>query len=224
MKVLFGSIIVDARGRLNGHVLKKTAFGNSMSALAMPRSAQLWKMNSALQRNVAIMRSWNFLTPLARSQWEEFANLNPLPNKFGVLRNISGRAMMVRCTQKYAFPAIGVVPVDVASNQNPPTEIVPLGVDGVSGKISWETSLLNETFQIVIYVQQVGNGNNVPLNNKWRRINNEVINSLGIKEGAGNVFSVCGAPRLNHRYFVKFQVINSTGWGTAEVVMPLAVD
>ena len=224
MKILFGSIIVDARGRLNGHVLKKTAFGNSMSALAMPRSTQIWKMNSALQRNVAIMRSWNFLTPLARAQWEEFAKLNPLPNKFGVLRNISGRAMMVRCTQKYSFPAIGVVPVDVASNQNPPTEIVPLGVDGVSGLISWETSLLSDTFQIVIYVQQVGNGNNVPLSNKWRRINNEVINSLGIKTGAGNVFAVCGAPRINHRYFVKFQVINSTGWGTAEVVMPLAVD
>lgn len=224
MKVLFGSIIVDARGRLNGHVLKKTAFGNSMTALAMPRSTQIWKMNTALQRNVAIMRSWNFLTPLARSQWEEFAKLNPLPNKFGVLRNISGRAMMVRCTQKYKFPEIAQVPVDIASNQNPPSEIVPLGVDGVTGLISWETSLLEDTFQIVVYVQQVSNTNSVPLSNKWRRINNLVINSLGIREGAGDVFSVCGTPRLHHRYFVKFQVINSTGWGTAEVVMPLAVD
>lgn len=224
MKILFGSIVVDARGRLNGHVFKKTAFGNSISALALPRNSQQWQSNSALQRNVAIMRSWNFLTPLAQLQWAQFASQNPLRNKFGVLRNISGRAMMVRCTQKYSFPAIAVVPVDVASNQNPPTEIVPLGVDAETGLISWETSLITDTFQIVIYVQQVGSGNNVPLTNKWKRINNEVINALGIKTGAGNVFSVCGAPRVNHRYFVKFQVINSTGWGTSEVSMPLAVD
>lgn len=224
MKILFGSLVVDARGRLNGHVLKKTAFGNSMTALALPRNKNNWMLNPQLQRNVAILRGWNLLTTTQQLQWMAFAQANPIRNSFGVLRNISGRAMYVKCTQLYSFPEIGTVPVDIASNVNPPTEILPLGVDGSTGLITWETALLSETFQLVIYVQQIQSSRNTPMGNKWKRINNLVINSIGLTTGAGNVFSAVGSPRINHRYFVKFLVINSTGWGVAEFTMPLTVD
>ena len=224
MKILFGSVVVDARGRLNGHVFKKTAFGSSISALALPRNRKQWQQNSALPRNAAIMQGWNKLTPLQKSQWQAFAVANPLPNEFGVLRSISAKSMFVRCTNLYAFPAIGTVPVDIASNVNPPTEVLPLGVDGVTGRISWETSLLSETFQLVIYVQQVPIGNSVPRQNKWRRIDNLIINSIGITTGLKNIFETVGVPRAGFRYFVRYRVINSTGWGRAEFQMPLAVD
>lgn len=224
MKILFGSIVVDARGRLNGHVFKKTAFGNSITALALPRNRSQWQQNTALPRNTAIMQGWNKLTPLQKSQWQAFAVANPLPNAFGVLRTINAKAMFTRCTNLYAFPAIGTVPVDVASNINPPTEVIPLGVDGETGRISWETTLLTDTFQLVIYVQQVPSGNGVPRGNKWRRIDNLVINSLGITTGAKNIFDTVGIPRSGFRYFVKYRVINSTGWGRAEFQIPLAVD
>lgn len=224
MKILFGAVVVDARGRLNGHVFKKTAFGNSITALALPRSKNNWTQNVALSRNVAILQGWNKLTPLAKSQWAAFAQANPLTNSFGVLRALNAKAMYTKCTHMYSYPEIDVVPVDVASNINPPCEIVPLGVDGETGFLSWETSLISDTFQLVVYVQQVPNGNQVPRGNKWRRVNNQIINSVGITTGNYNIFNTVGAPRSGYRYFIKFRIINQTGWGNAVFEMPLAVD
>lgn len=224
MKILFGSIVVDARGRLNGHVFKKTQFGNSISALALPKNKNQWMLNSALQRNVAILRGWSTLTLLAKQQWAAFANANPITNQFGVLRNISAKSMYVKCTHMYSYPEIGVVPVDVASNVNPPCEIIPLGVSATTGKITYETSLITTNFQMVVYVQQIPNGNLVPRGNKWRRCPNVLINSIGLTTDTYNIFSLVGQPRAGYRYYIKYRIINSTGWGNAVFEMPLAVD
>lgn len=223
MKILFGSIVVDARGRLNGHVFKKTAFGNSITALALPRSQTSWKSNSALHRNVAILREYDKLTELQKSQWREFAVANPLRNSFGVARVISARAMFVKCAQMYRFPSIDIPAADILSNVNPPSSVTAISVAAATGFITWNTTLINEQFQIVIYLQQAPAGNQVPLTNRWRRIENHIISSLGNSTPAVSIFPVVGAPRLNHRYFVRYKIVNASGWGTAEFSQPLSI-
>ena len=42
---------------------KKTAFGNSVSALALPRSRNAWQTNKATQRNAWLFGQWTSLSP-----------------------------------------------------------------------------------------------------------------------------------------------------------------
>ena len=224
MKILFGSIVTDARGRLNGHVFKKTQFGHSISRLGLPRNRNKWQQNKQVSQMARILALWSTTHESAKQDWRTFAQQNPLPNAFGVLRNIGGRAMQSKLAWQFAFPAVVSPAEDILHNVVPPAEIAVLGVSASTGLISFEYFENVGTVILNIYVQRTNNAVLSPPPNAWQRIPNLQIASAGVHTSAFDIRTILGPDLANGKLWVKFRLCNDCGWGNQVFTNVLTVD
>jgi len=223
MKVLFGSIVVDARGRLNGHVFRKTAFGNSVTALALPRGRDTNYQNPQLNVMGQILRQWSELDEIDRTLWNAFAMANPIPNEFGVTRNIGGKAMFVRLTWGYDYPGVTAPPIDQLHNEVPANLLENFSVASATGFISFDVSVYAGEMVLAMYVQSTNNAVQSPPANKWRRIPNFQIVSAGSKTTSFDIRQITGINLSSKKTWVRVKLFNEYGWGNAEIIVPLSV-
>lgn len=224
MKILFGSIVTDARGRLNGHVFKKTQFGNSISRLGLPRNRYKWQQNKQVSQMARVLALWSQTHASERQQWRAFAQLNPLPNAFGVLRNIGGRAMQAKLAWQFSFPEALSPEEDTLHNVVPPAEIAVLGVSASTGQISFDYLTNVGVVILNIYVQRTNNSVLSPPQNAWQRIPNLQIASAGVHTSAFDIRTVLGSDLNNGKLWVKFRLCNECGWGNQIFSNVLTID
>lgn len=223
MKILFGSIVTDARGRLNGHVFKKTQFGNSITALGLPRNRYLWQQNPAMQRNVAMLAYWNTLSEADKNLANVFSAQNPQRNKFGVLVNIGGRAMLVKLSNNISYPAVEMShPLDWNSVVGS-VDVAFQDISGSTGFLSFETSAQTNDFEFKIYVQRTPRSRITANQNRWRRIRNQIIDGDGLYTVNQNIFALVGSPSSAYNYWVKIVKCNTSGYEgeTISSVVPI---
>lgn len=224
MKILFGSIVVDARGRLNGHVFKKTATGHAVTKLALPRNRNQWQQNRSLSQLAKVLAHFKTLNSTDRAIWAEFAEKNPLPNKFGIPVNIGARAMYQRVAFGYSYPLSTYPLTNRITALIPPTEVAVLGVDYANGRISFDVYDYTNPIIINIWVQQTHMSVSSPPSNKWRRIPNLNITKDGVTTSTSNIKHVLLHDLNERKNWVKFQICNEYGFGTYNHIAQLAVD
>ena len=91
-----GAIITDIAGSIGGTTLKRNGsykvIMNKSSGTAYSRSYN----NPSLQYLPFIFKSWSRLDDAEKKAWKEQALLYTFPDKFGTLRNLSGRQLFVK--------------------------------------------------------------------------------------------------------------------------------
>lgn len=224
MKILFGSIVVDARGRLNGHVFKKTATGHAITKLALPRNREKWQQNKQLGAMAKVLARWKYLNDRDRAVVNSFAEANPIPNKFGIPVNIGGRAMYQRLAFGYNYPVTLYPLINKLSSKIPASEVAVLGVNPTTGNISFDVLDFNAPLILNIWVQQTGLATLSPPSNKWRRIPNLNISDGGVSTSNADIRDVLLFPLATHKNWVKFQICNTSGFGLYNNVAVLTVD
>lgn len=224
MKILFGSIVVDARGRLNGHVFKKTATGHAITKLALPRNREKWQQNSQVGQMAKVLAHWKSLNENDRKIVNDFAAANPLPNKFGVPVNIGGRAMYQRVAFGFDFPVTTFPLVNRLSALIPTTEVSVLGVLDTTGEISFGVIDYTATVILNIWVQQTSFETLSPPPNKWRRIPNLLITQRGVTTSPADIRDVLLHELTARKNWVKFQICNEHGFGLYNHIAVLTVD
>lgn len=224
MKILFGSIVVDARGRLNGHVFKKTATGHAITKLALPRNREKWMQNRHLGSMAKVLAHYKTLNPRDRAKWIDFADKNPLPNKFGVPVNIGARAMYQKVAFGYSFPVTAYPLGNRLSSLIPTTAINALGIDGSNGRISFDVTEFTAAFILNIWVQQTNFAASSPTQNGWRRLPNLLVTSAGVVTSNNDARKVLLFDLNERTTWVKYQVCNDIGFGLYNHIQRLTVD
>ena len=91
-----GAIITDIAGSIGGTTLKRNraykVIMNKSSGTPYSRSYN----NPSLQYLPFIFKSWSLLSDAEKAAWKEQALLYTFPDKFGTLRNLSGRQLFVK--------------------------------------------------------------------------------------------------------------------------------
>ena len=91
-----GAIITDIAGSIGGTTLKRNGGSkvimNKSSGTPYSRSYN----NPSLQYLPFIFKSWSRLSDDVKAAWDEQALLFTFPDKFGTLRNLSGRQLFVK--------------------------------------------------------------------------------------------------------------------------------
>jgi hypothetical protein len=96
-KVKFGSIITDSRGKIAGHALKWSRFGNVLLTKPSPTKRLTSHRSLAHVRFAEFSRSWwATLTPTQRTGWRELAADNPYSNVWGDEFPLSGLAYYIK--------------------------------------------------------------------------------------------------------------------------------
>src|SRR5690606_15286840 len=108
---------------------------------ALPRGRDTNYQNPQLNVMGQILRQWSELDEIDRTLWNAFAMANPIPNEFGVTRNIGGKAMFVRLTWGYDYPGVTAPPIDQLHNEVPANLLENFSVASATGFISFDVSV-----------------------------------------------------------------------------------
>jgi hypothetical protein len=90
MKTKFGSIIVDGRGKIGGHVASKNRGGSYIRTKVTPANAQTSFQNSVRNLFTELSQAWRGLTQAQRDAWNAAVSDYSRTDIFGDIRNPSG--------------------------------------------------------------------------------------------------------------------------------------
>jgi len=90
MKAKFGSIVVDGRGKLGGHVYSKNRSGAYVRTKVTPVNPQTTSQLGARSRFTALSQGWRGLTQTVRDAWNSAVSDFQTTDIFGDLKNPTG--------------------------------------------------------------------------------------------------------------------------------------
>lgn len=96
MKVKFGSLIVDGRGKIGGHVASKNRGGAYLRTKVTPVNPQTSYQADARNRITTYSQGWRGLTESQRTAWNAAVSNFQKTDIFGDLKNPSGLNLYVR--------------------------------------------------------------------------------------------------------------------------------
>lgn len=96
MKIKFGSIIVDGRGKVGGHVMSKNRSGNYMRTKVTPSNPNTSFQASVRSILTGLSQGWRGLTQAARDSWNNAVSDYSGTDIFGDIKNPSGINLYVK--------------------------------------------------------------------------------------------------------------------------------
>jgi len=96
MKIKFGSIITDGRGKIGGHVATKNRGGAVLRTKVTPSNAQSASQGAIRNRFTGLAQAWRGLTQEQRDAWDSAVASYSRTDIFGDLRNPSGANLYQR--------------------------------------------------------------------------------------------------------------------------------
>ena len=113
MKMKFGAIITDGRGKIGGHVASKNRGGAYLRTKVTPANAQTSFQNAVRATFTNLAQAWRGLTQAQRDAWNAAVNDFARTNIFGDLINPSGINLYQRLNNN-------LISIGEAALTNPP--------------------------------------------------------------------------------------------------------
>ena len=113
MKIKWGALVVDGRGKLGGHVAAKNKSGNYLRTKVTPTNPNTMYQSAVRALFGAISQAWSGLSDSARLGWNAAVDQWQRTDIFGDLKNPSGKALFQRLNnqaQIAGYPAVTTVP------------------------------------------------------------------------------------------------------------------
>lgn len=121
MKALFGSLLVDGRGKLGGHVYSKNRGGSYVRTKVTPVNPQSAAQSGVRNNFTSIAQSWRALTPAQIAAWNSAVENFKTTNVFGSLKTPSGMNLYMRLNRNLHT-------ISAASISDPPAPSTTTGV------------------------------------------------------------------------------------------------
>jgi hypothetical protein len=110
MKAKFGSIVVDGRGKLGGHVASKNRAGSYFRTKVTPANPNTSYQSTVRNRLSNLSTAWKALDAAERIAWNDAVEQYKTTDIFGDLKNPSGFNLFQRLNNNLA--QIGVAQID----------------------------------------------------------------------------------------------------------------
>ena len=106
MKVNYGAVIVDGRGKLGGHVSQRNFYGNIFRTKTTPINRSTVRQQNRRVSLSELSKEWATLTDDQRIGWRNFAKTNPVTDIFGSAMKLTGFNMF--CKVNLNFDTVGL--------------------------------------------------------------------------------------------------------------------
>ena len=211
-QIQFGAIVVDARGKIGGQVFRKTATGHSLQRKANQSKNARVGRTAQFQKLVSSLRQYSTLTAVERQTLTDFAQLHPLPNKFGVLRTIPARAMFQKLNANLLTAGLGEVDVRYLSSELPNVVFDSISYNNSKQEFEFIANAPKYPFYVRVYYA-LTQGNALSVDESKKRllsVKNVTSGSIGGVPIPADVNSTIGS--WNGSVFWGLQVMNGSGW------------
>lgn len=225
MKIKFGSIVTDGRGKLGGHVYSKNRGGNYIRTNIIPTNPQTQEQMQARGLFGSISANWRNLSDQEREQWRSFAEANPYHDIFGDSKMLTGNSAYVRSNMNLSVAQLAQIETPFDAKEDATAIINRL-------LIYWDDQITPESlkFQIsFLGLDTDGMGDSkvvihatapFPASQRFAKNRYRVLTSLYDNELTNNVdigetyFEKYGRPAEGMRIAIKLVHVKSNGLST----------
>jgi len=109
MKAKFGSIVVDGRGKLGGHVYSKNRSGAYVRTKVTPTNPQTASQTAVRNRLTSFSQGWRGLTEAQRDAWNNAVTDFAKTDVFGDIKNPTGLNLYVGLNSNLAQVGVGAI-------------------------------------------------------------------------------------------------------------------
>ena len=129
--IKFGPMVSEASGKIGGSVYARNRGGAYVRDWTKPLKSTSPAALAAKSRLAAYSQAWQALTDAQRASWKAWAAANPVINRLGESRVLSGNQAYVQING--VLGAIGSATVSVPPTGTAPASLITLAADGDIG-------------------------------------------------------------------------------------------
>lgn len=111
MKIKFGAIVVDGRGKIGGHVMSKNRAGSYMRTKVTPSNPQTSYQSGVRNVFATLSAAWRSLTALAIAAWNSAVGDYKNTNIFGDVKHPSGFNLYQKLNNNLSQIGIAAIPL-----------------------------------------------------------------------------------------------------------------
>ena len=223
MKLKFGAIVTDGRGKIGGHVASKNRSGAYLRTKVTPSNPNTVAQAQARSILASLSQTWQTLTESQRSGWNDAVKEWGTTDIFGDIKKPSGINLFVKLNANLisvGYPTLSDVPskMEVPSVVISSANLIILG-DDIG--INFDSSAANGIRALVRATPTLSNGVSF-VKSQFRVIGSEVVvgNNLTIIGAYGAKF---GVPLVGANVYASVQFVLPNGQKTTEQKVKLQV-
>lgn len=211
MKIKWGALVVDGRGKLGGHVAAQNKGGSYLRTKVTPSNPQSTFQTGVRNLFGSISAGWSALTASQRAAWNNAVDDWKRTNIFGDLKLPSGKALYQRLNQQaqvVGYPALTTPP---AKEDIPASNVTAVAIDTSANTIT-ATGLYNGTAATVQYFSSgVVSAGTSFVKNLMRVFGHSGGSAYDPSTAYTDYVARFGAPAPGEKIFIGFKIILDTG-------------
>lgn len=211
MKIKWGALVVDGRGKLGGHVAAQNKGGSYLRTKVTPSNPQSTFQTGVRNLFGSISAGWSALTAEQRSAWNNAVDSWKRTNIFGDLKLPSGKALYQRLNQQaqvVGYPALNLPPV---KEDLPASNVTAVAIDTTAETIA-ATGLYNGTAATVQYFSSgVVSAGTSFVKNLMRVVGDSGGAAYDPSQAFADYEARFGTPGTGEKIFIGFKIVLPTG-------------
>ena len=223
MKLKFGAIVTDGRGKIGGHVASKNRAGAYLRTKVTPSNPNTVAQAQARGILASLSQTWQTLTDSQRSGWNDAVKEWGTTDIFGDIKKPSGINLFVKLNANLisvGYPQL----LDVPQKMEVPNVIISSGYLVVSNDelgINFDSSAANGFRALVRATPTLSNGVSF-VKSQFRVIGNDVVvgNNMSLQGAYGAKF---GVPFVGANIYANVQFVLHNGQKTTEQKVKIQV-
>lgn len=223
MKIKWGALVVDGRGKLGGHVAAQNRGGSYLRTKVTPSNPQSTFQTGVRNLFGSISAGWSDLTADQRNAWNNAVDSWKKTNIFGDLKIPSGKALYQRLNQQaqvVGYPVLSLPPV---KEDIPPSNVTAVAID-TTGETITATGLYNGTNATVqVFSSGVVSAGTNFVKNLMRMIGHSGGAAYSPTDVYDDYVARFGTPSSGEKIFIGFKVVLPTGQASPMQVIEASV-
>jgi hypothetical protein len=223
MKMKFGAIVTDGRGKIGGHVASKNRGGAYLRTKVTPSNPNTAAQAQARSILASLSQTWSQLTDSQRLGWNAAVKEWGTTDIFGDIKNPSGINLFVKLNSNLLNIGASIL-LDVPAKEETPNIVVTSGTYDISTdtiSVDFNTSLVSSVTVLVRATPVLSAGVSF-VKSQFRVIG--FTTASGADFDLAGVYSAkFGAPFVGANVYISVQFVLSNGQKTTEQKIKLDV-
>lgn len=210
-KIKFGALMVDARGKLGGHVFSKNRAGAYLRTKVTPVNPSTGSQSAIRALFGSITQGWSALAQSAREAWNDAVADWARTDIFGDLKNPSGKNLYQRLNQVaqlYGYSALTTPPAKVAM---PEDQVTAVAIAIGAGTLTLTGAPSDANFKVVLSGTPVLTDGTTFVKNRLRGFDHQVSNAYDAGDAYTAYVAKFGAPTADANVHIAVQYVASSG-------------
>lgn len=212
MKIKFGSLVVDGRGKIGGHVASKNRGGSYLRTKVTPVNPQTTAQQNVRNSFTDLSQGWRGLTANQRLEWNNAVSNYTRTNIFGDLRTPSGKDLFQRLNGNLLAAGQATINSPVMPQGSGSFTSFTMVADTTGGglDLTFAPTIPAGMTAIVTATAPVSPGVSF-VKNKFRQIDELAAGTTSPQDVAAAYIAKFGAlPAIGSKVFVKMDIVNNT--------------